>query len=65
LGGSLLPSPEPSWDAPPLPGGDGSAVLVYSPEIQAELAADRQALVYGLGLLVLLAAATFVTTWRK
>lgn len=50
----------PSWDSSPLVSGDGSAVLVYSAEVQQELAGLRRLLAIGQGLTVLLLAALVI-----
>lgn len=56
----------PAWDSPPLPPSACSLALgSYSPETAAELAAIRVSVVYGLGLLLLLTAATTVARWRR
>lgn len=48
------------WDSPSVGPGDGSAVLVYSPQIQAELAAIRQVLSFGMALILMFLAAMFL-----
>jgi len=64
--GEPLPVPLPSWDAGPLPPSACSlAQGSYSPEVASELAGLRVTVTYGLGLLVLLSAATAVAAWRR
>lgn len=54
-----------AWDSPPLPASPCSLDLgTYSPEIQAELAALRVTVAYGLGLAVLALFAIAVARWR-
>lgn len=52
--------PVSSWDSPALGPGDGSAGLVYSPQIQAELAEIRTVLSFGAALIVMLMTAQLI-----